>query len=68
MFGNLNIYNGRNVKQFKTIAPMKIKNFLWSYYGIAEKEQKAAETEVSAEHFKKGIVFLKYVWKHVIIL
>ena len=61
MFDSVNIYIGRHVKQFKIIAPMKIKNFLWSYYGIAEIEQKAVETEVFAEHFEKRMVFLKNV-------
>ena len=61
MFNSLNIYIGRNVKQFKIIAPIKIKNFLWSFYDIEEKDQKAVETEVSAEHYKKHFVFLKNI-------
>ena len=61
MFDSLNIHISRNVKQFKIIASMKTKKFLRSYYGIAEKEQKTVEPEVSAEHFKKHIVFLKNV-------
>ena len=59
MFDSLKIYFGGNVKQFKMIVPMKIKSFLRCYYGIAEKEPQAVEPEVSVEHFKKRIVFLK---------
>ena len=40
MFGNLNIYIGRNVKQFKIIAPMKIKNFLWLIMVLQKKNKK----------------------------
>ena len=49
MFDSLKIYIGRTVKQFEIKGAIKIKNFLWFYYGIAEKEQKDVQPEVSAE-------------------
>ena len=49
MFDSLKIYIGRTVKQFEIKGAIKIKNFLWFYYGIAEKEQKDVQPEVSAQ-------------------
>ena len=59
MFDGLNIFFGRNVKWFKTIAPIKIKEK--KKIVILLTEQEAVELNVSVEHFLKCIFFLKNV-------
>ena len=60
MFDGLNIFFGRNVKWFKTIAPIKIKKKKKKIV-ILLTEQEAAELNVSVEHFLKCNFFLKNV-------
>ena len=59
MFDSLNIFVGRNVKQFKTTALAKFKKKIVILYGIVETKQKTLELEVPAIHFQNRIVFLK---------
>ena len=56
MFDSLNIFVGRNVKQFKTTA---LEKKIVILYGIVETKQKTLELEVPAIHFQNRIVFLK---------
>ena len=57
MLDSFNIYFGRNVKQFKTIAPVRIKKL----FEILLWYCRNRKLEVSAEHFQKRIVFLKNI-------
>ena len=52
MVHSLNIYFGKNVKQFEIIAPIKIKKLFMILLCIAETDQKAVELEISAEHLE----------------
>ena len=61
MFDRVNIYIGRNVKQFKIIAPMKTKKLFVILLWYCRKRQKPVAPAISAEYFKKRIVFLKIV-------
>ena len=62
MFDGLNIFFGRNVKWFKTIAPIKIKKKKKKKkILILLTEQEAVELNLSVEHFLKCIFFLKNV-------
>ena len=56
MFGNLNIYIGRNVKQFKIIAPMKIKNFLWLIM-VLQKKNKKLRKQKFLQNISKKVSF-----------
>ena len=53
MFDSLNIFVGRNVKQFKTTALAKFKKKIVILYGIVETKQKTLELE----HTSKTILF-----------
>ena len=68
MFDSLNIYIGRNVKQFTVISPVKIKKLFVILFWYCRKRAKAVEPEVLAEYFKKRIALLKYIQNHVIII
>ena len=52
MVHSLNIYFGKNVKQFEIIAPIKIKKLFVILLCIAGTDQKAVELEISAEHLE----------------
>ena len=60
MFDGLNIYFDRNVKLFKTIAPIKVKKKKKKIV-ILLTEQEGAQLNVSVERFLKWIFFLKNV-------